>query len=37
MALGFGLTHIFYGFSVLAAERREKREQAFWAAVEQIK
>jgi len=37
MAAGFGLTHIFFGFSVLIAERREKREQAFWTAVEQIK
>ena len=37
MSVGFGLTHGLFGFSVLVAERREKREQAFWAAVEQIK
>ena len=37
MAVGFGVTHVFFGFSVLVAERREEREQAFWAAVEQIK
>jgi len=34
--VGFGVTHVFFGFSVLVAERREEREQAFWAAVEQI-
>jgi hypothetical protein len=36
MAVGFGLTHVAFGVGVLVAERREQREAAFWASVEQF-
>jgi len=36
MAVGFGATHVTLGTCLLVAERRAKRERAFWAEVEEM-
>lgn len=36
MAVGFGLTHLAFGVSVIAVERREARAQAFWKEINDL-